>query len=103
MRAQTLICVSFKDPFVAFNHRFNFAVPAAAVALVLGLSTLIFWFKRSAALSWWAQIALNFIVGCAVLVGGLWWGGRDGKMLTYAALVLACASCQWLLLRGWRD
>ena len=23
--------------------------------------------------------------------------GRDGKMLTYAALVLGCATCQWVL------
>ena len=28
--------------------------------------------------------------------------GRDGKMATYAALVVAIASSQWLLLRGWR-
>ncbi|AVS87831.1 hypothetical protein C8238_05815, partial [Paracidovorax avenae] len=25
-----------------------------------------------------------------------------GKMLTYAALVAACGSVQWVLLRGWR-
>ena len=35
-----------------------------------------------------------------VLVPMLW--GRDGKMLTYAALVVACATCQWVLVRGWR-
>jgi hypothetical protein len=23
-------------------------------------------------------------------------------MLTYAALVLGCATCQWVLVRGWR-
>ena len=37
-----------------------------------------------------------------VLVAGLVFFGRDGKMATYAALVLAIASSQWLLLRGWR-
>ena len=88
---------------VAFNHLLNFFSPAAAVAVVLCCGSLIFWFKRPAMQPWWAQAAINFILGCAVLVAGMAWGGRDGKMLTYAALVLACASCQWVLLRGWRD
>ena len=90
-------------PFLAFNHLLHFVGPAAGVALVLCVGTLIFWSQRPVALSWPAQLALNFIVGCAVLLLGLWSDGRDGKMLTYAALVLVCASCQWLVLRGWRD
>ena len=35
-----------------------------------------------------------------VLLCGLVVFGRDGKMATYASLVLACASSQWLLLRA---
>ena len=89
-------------PFLAFNHLLHFVGPAAGVALVLCVGTLVFWSKRPVALSWPAQLALNFIVGCAVLVAGLWLQGRDGKMSTYAALVLASATCQWLLRRGWR-
>ena len=91
------------NPLLALNHLLHFVSPAAGVALVLCAGTLVFWSKRPAALCLRAQLALNFIVGCAVLLVGLWWGGRDGQMLTYAALVLACASCQWLVLRGWRD
>ena len=91
------------DSSVAFNHFIHFVGPAAGVALALCVGSLIFWFKRPAALAWPAQLALNFVVGCAVLWAGVWWDGRDGKMITYAALVLACASCQWVLLRGWRD
>jgi len=48
------------------------------------------------------QWGVQAAVGAAVLLAGLWVFGRDGKMLTYAALVLAGASCQWLLQRGWR-
>ena len=103
MRVQTLTCMSCMTPFLAFNHLLHFVGPAAGVALVLCVGTLVFWSKRPVALSWPAQLALNFIVGCAVLLAGLWWDGRDGQMLTYAALVLVCASCQWLVLRGWRD
>ena len=75
-------------PFLAFNHLLHFVGPAAGVALVLCVGTLVFWSKRHVALSWPAQLALNFIVGFAVLLAGLWWDGRDGKMLTHAALVL---------------
>jgi hypothetical protein len=28
--------------------------------------------------------------------------GSDGKMASYALLVVGAASCQWLLLRGWK-
>ena len=86
-------------PFLAFNHLLHFVGPAAGVALVLCVGTLVFWSKRPVALSWPAQLALNFIVGCAVLLLGLWSDGRDGKMLTYAALVLASATTQVLLSR----
>lgn len=47
-------------------------------------------------------MALHFAVGAAVLAAGLAVWGRDGRMLTYAALVLACASSQWLWLRAWK-
>ena len=56
-------------PFLAFNHLLHFVGPAAGVALVLCAGTLVFWSKRPVALSWPAQLALNFIVGCAVLLG----------------------------------
>jgi hypothetical protein len=37
-----------------------------------------------------------------VLAAGLWHFGVDGKMATYAALVIAVASCQWICDPGWR-
>ena len=89
-------------PWDAFNHLLNFAAPAAAMALLLALSGRFLGSKTPVALSWWARAAIVFVVGVAVLVAGLLVWGRDGKMLTYAALVLACATCQWVLVRGWR-
>jgi hypothetical protein len=41
-------------------------------------------------------------MGTAVLVAGLWWLGVDGKMATYAALVLGLALVQSLIARVWR-
>ncbi len=89
-------------PWDAFNHLLNFAAPAAAMALLLALSGRFLGSKTPVALSWWARAAIVFVVGVAVLAAGLLVWGRDGKMLTYAALVLACATCQWVLVRGWR-
>lgn len=37
-----------------------------------------------------------------VLAAGLVFFGNDGKMLTYAGLVLVSAFCQWVLRRGWQ-
>lgn len=76
--------------------------PAAALAALLVLGGRFIRSKGALAISWRAQLAINFVVGCVALVTGLVVLGRDGKMLTYAVLVLACASCQWVLVRGWR-
>ncbi|WP_119965438.1 hypothetical protein [Simplicispira lacusdiani] len=91
------------DPLAALNHLLNFAAPAAALALLLVPGSRLLMRNSGPALSWWAQAAIVFIVGCAVLLAGLWLLGRDGKALTYAALVLATATCQWLLRRGWKS
>ena len=52
--------------------------------------------------AFWAYLAINFVVNLAVLLGGLWYFGHDGKMATYATMVLVGATAQWLLLRGWK-
>lgn len=90
-------------PLNAFNHLLNFVAPAATLALLLALAGRFMRRPRAAAaLPWWWQAVVIFIVGVATLLAGLMLWGRDGKMLTYAALVLVCASSQWLLLRGWK-
>ncbi|MDE2413175.1 MAG: hypothetical protein KGM60_00265 [Comamonadaceae bacterium] len=90
------------NPLAAINHLLNFAAPALVVAVLLVACGHIFMRKMAAAHGWIALIAINFVVGCGVLVAGLLLLGRDGMVATYAALVLACASSQWLLLRAWR-
>ena len=89
-------------PLDALYHAVNFMAPAAALAGLLVLGGRLIRSKGALALSWRAQVAINFVVGCAVLAAGLVVWGRDGKMLTYGALVLACATGQWFLVRGWR-
>ena len=83
----------------ALNHLLNLVAPAAALALLLPLCARIFWRNTAPRHVWVAQAAINFVVGCVALLLPLWLLGRDGKVLGYAALVLACASSQWWLLR----
>ena len=84
------------------NHLLNFVAPALWLALIVTLVARVFIRKRPVAPDFYAQIAINFIVCVMVLAMGLWFFGRDGKMATYTAMALLCATSQWVMLRGWR-
>ena len=81
-------------PLDQLLHWLNFLYPA--LALGTGLALLGSFFQRNAApvRVFLAQAAINCIVGGIVLAAGLWLFGRDGKMATYGALVLVCATTQ---------
>ena len=90
------------SPFDLLNHLLNFVAAAAWVAVVVSAMAWVFMPKRALAQSRSAQVAINFVVCLAVLFIGLLLFGRDGKMATYAAMVLLGATSQWVMLRGWR-
>jgi hypothetical protein len=78
-----------------FGHIANFLAPAIVMALLLwGMPRL----KPSCRRGRWSAgrelLALG-VVGAVVLVAGLVALGRDGKMLTYAALVVTQGSLAW--------
>ena len=81
-------------------HLLNFAAPAAFVALLMVLVALVILKKRLKVPVWWAQLAINFVVCLGALLVGLVVLGRDGKMLTYLALAVCCATSQWWMLRA---
>lgn len=90
--------------YLLINHLLNFMLPAALIALLLVFMTRLFFgfFKSKKQFTniWWVQTAIIFVVNVAILTAGLLFFGHDGKMLTYAMLVLGAALCQWLLLRS---
>ena len=90
------------NPAALLNHLANLAAPALLVALLVALFARVFMPNKAIVSAFWASVAINFIASLAVLVAGLWVYGNDGKMNTYAALVLVCASSQWLQGRPWR-
>ena len=82
-----------------FWHLAGFVLPAAALAAGMVLVSRVLDRKSPSAMAWPAQAAIHFAVGLAVLVAGLVLTGHDGRVLTYAALVLASATTQLLLAR----
>ena len=91
------------DLLELLNHLLNFLAPALWMAVLVTLAARFLKKKGSVALSVWAQSAINFVVAGSVLGFGLWFFGRDGKMATYSAMALLCATSQWFMLRGWRN
>ena len=88
------------------NQLLNFIAPAACVALLVVLLARLFsgflQAKMTEARTLWVQFAIVFVAGVLLLLAGLLLFGRDGKMATYALLAVGAATCQWLLLRGWK-
>ena len=89
-------------PLDLINHLLNFVAPALVVSGLLVIFNRFFMKKVAYPGTPWRQFAINFVVGSAALAAGLVFLGRDGKMLTYLALVLAIASSQWWQARGWK-
>jgi hypothetical protein len=84
------------------SHILNFVAPAAVVALLVALGARAAMPAVARRGGWGASFAINFVAGLAALGAGLVAFGHDGKMATYAGLVLAVATSQWLASRAWR-
>lgn len=82
---------------LSVNHLFNFLLPALVLALFMPLLGRWTGSPASWPQGWWRQCLLHLVLGMAVLLAGLWIGGRDGMVATYGALVLTAATVQWLL------
>ena len=86
-------------PLDAFWHLLNlFAVPALTGVLAATGAKLLW--RRQLAPVGWRPLVVAGVGSCAlVAVAGLVVFGRDGRMATYGAMVLACARTLWW--RGW--
>lgn len=89
-------------PIDLLIHLSGFAAPALVLGLLMPLAGRWLLPAHRAALAYWQQAAIGAGCGLLAQLAGLWWFGRDGKMATYAVLVLVLATVQWLMARGWR-
>lgn len=84
------------DFLSAFWHLCNLFAPGVGVALIAALATKLLWRAELRSVGFlrlwgWASVA-----AVVVSISGLVVFGRDGKMATYAAMVVACAVGLWL-------
>ncbi len=87
------------DSLSLIVHVLNFLAPALAVGAWITLVSPLVWRGPHAWRGWRGRLFLNSAAGALMLILGIFWFGQDGKMVTYLAMVMACASSQWLLSR----
>ncbi|MDP4299796.1 hypothetical protein [Leptothrix discophora] len=79
----------------ALDHLLNFLLPAVAVAaLTAGLAKLL-WRQALAGVAWQRLAGHAAAGGALALLAGLALQGRDGRMSTWLALVVANAVGLW--------
>ncbi len=82
-------------PLDAIGHLLNLFVPAMLLAGLATTGAKLLWRRELAGVSW-LRLAGTAAAVCAVItLLGLFLSGRDGRMATYAAMVVACALTLW--------
>ena len=81
-------------------HLFNFVLPDLFMALLMPWAGR--WVIGPGGWPLKRRMGVHALLGFSVLVAGLVVHGNDGKMSTYMALVLVCATGEWLMQRGWK-
>lgn len=84
------------------DHLLNFVAPALVVGLLVAALAPRIVKQARPQRTWLAQGGINAAACLLALLLGLVVFGRDGKVASYAAMVLACASSQWFFGKAWR-
>ncbi len=82
-------------PLDAAWHLLNLFLPAVGTAMIAAGLAKLAWRRELAAVSWTSLAGAASAGAAAVTVAGLVVFGRDGKMATYGAMVLAIAVTLW--------
>jgi hypothetical protein len=82
-------------PLDAANHLLNLFLPALALGALSAALVKLLWRRELATVSWARLAAPAAGAAVAVALTGLLIFGRDGRMATYTAMVLACAITLW--------
>ena len=78
-----------------FWHIANFFAPAFVVGLLAAAATKAIWRRELAEVGWLGLAAWAGAAMAAVSMAGLVIFEHDGKMITYAAMLVACAAALW--------
>ena len=82
-------------PLDALWHVTNLFVPALALGVLSAALAKLLWRRELAAVTW-RRLAVPAALACAlVTLAGLVAFGHDGRIATYAGMVVACAITLW--------
>jgi hypothetical protein len=82
-------------PLDALMHLGNLFLPGLALGALAAALAKLLWRKELAPVSFKRLALPAALAAAAVTLAGLVVFGRDGKMATYAGMVLACALTLW--------
>lgn len=85
------------SPLDALWHVLNLLAPALGVSLISASLAKLLWRRELAGVAWRRLASRAFIASALASLAALFLLGRDGKMLGYGALVLACTVALWWL------
>jgi hypothetical protein len=82
-------------PLDAVWHLANLFLPALALGTLTAALAKLLWRRELAAVTWRRLAGTAAAAAAAVVLLGLVVFGRDGRMATYAGMVLATAAALW--------
>jgi hypothetical protein len=86
---------SIVEALDALWHLLNFIAPAVGLGAIAAAATKLLWRRELATVTWRRLAVPAGLAGTAVLLAGLVLLGRDGRMATYGAMVVANAVSLW--------
>jgi hypothetical protein len=83
------------DPLDLVWHLGGFFAPAVGTGLIAATLAKLIWRRALGGVTWRRLVLAAVPSSAVVLMVGILLGGRDGRMSTYAAMVVACAVALW--------
>lgn len=82
-------------PLAVVSHLLNLFAPALFTAALVALFAKLLWRDRLRSVSWRRLAGWGALASAAALLAGLVLLGSDGRVATYASMVLANAVALW--------
>ena len=82
-------------PLDTLWHLLNLVAPAVGVGILASAMAKLLWWRRLKLVAWTSLSLWTTGVAAVALAAGLVIFGRDGRMTTYALMVLAGAVALW--------
>ena len=83
------------SPIDALWHLLNFFVAAGATGVLTAVLAKLLWRNEMRQVGWWRLTLWAVVPAMTASLVGLVLTGRDGKMTSYAAMLVACALGVW--------